>query len=204
MKIIKYEYTSKNSYNIYLDNGEVITLKESVITENELLLKKEIDSKTYQKLILDNRVYELYEIAVKYINIRLRSIKEIRDYLLKKEKDPNIIERVCEKLLKNKYLDDEKFTKAFIKDKLNFTTMGDYKIKKELEKLGVDSLIIEDNISKIPINILEEKITKIIDKDIRTNKKYSGITLKNKIYNHLLSSGYSVDLVLTILNNYNF
>ena len=82
--------------------------------------------------------------------------------------------------------------------------MGDYKIKKELEKLGVDSFIIENNISQISSSVLEERMTKIIDKDIRTNKKYSGINLKNKIYNHLLSSGYSVDLVIAVLNKYNF
>ena len=204
MKIIKYEYASKKGYNIFLDNGEIITLKEQVITENELLFKKEINDKLYQKLIFENKIYELYEIAVKYINIRLRSIKEIKDYLTKKENNSEIIDKVCDKLLKNNYLDDERFTKAFIKDKLNFTTIGDYKIKKELEKLGVDSFIIENNISQISSSVLEERMTKIIDKDIRTNKKYSGINLKNKIYNHLLSSGYSVDLVIAVLNKYNF
>ena len=204
MKIIKYEYASKKGYNIFLDNGEIITLKEQVITENELLFKKEINDKLYQKLIFENKIYELYEIAVKYINIRLRSIKEIKDYLTKKENNSEIIDKVCDKLLKNNYLDDERFTKAFIKDKLNFTTMGDYKIKKELEKLGVDTVIIENNISQISSSVLEERMTKIIDKDIRTNKKYSGINLKNKIYNHLLSSGYSVDLVIAVLNKYNF
>ena len=47
MKIEKYEFTKKNNYNIYLSNGEVITLNERVITKNELLLKKEIDKELY-------------------------------------------------------------------------------------------------------------------------------------------------------------
>ena len=204
MKIIKYEFTKKNNYNIYLDNGEVITLKESVITENELLLKKEINEELYNKLIIDNRIYELYEVAIKYINVRLRSIKEIKDYLLKKEKDTNIVNIVCNRLIKNGYLDDEIFTGAYIKDKLNFTTMGDYKLKKELERLGVESNIIEEHLSNIDNNLLEERIKKIIDKDIRNNKKYSGINLKNKIYNHLLSQGYSSSIVINIINTYDF
>lgn len=204
MKIIKYEFTKKNNYNIYLDNGEVITLKESVITENELLLKKEINEELYNKLIIDNRIYELYEVAIKYINVRLRSIKEIKDYLLKKEKDTNIVNIVCNRLIKNGYLDDEIFTGAYIKDKLNFTTMGDYKLKKELERLGVESNIIEEHLSHIDNNLLEERIKKIIDKDIRTNTKYSGINLKNKIYNHLLSQGYSSSIVINIINTYDF
>ena len=53
-------------------------------------------------------------------------------------------------------------------------------------------------------NIYYERINKIIDKDISTNKKYSGIKLKNKIYNHLLTLGYSKEKVISIINNYNF
>ena len=172
MKILKYELSKKNNYNIYLDNGEVITLNEKVITENELLIKKEIDKELYEKLFIDNRIYELYEIAVKYISVRLRSIKEIKEYLLKKESNKEIINKVCNKLIKNNYLDDNRFAKAYIKDKLNFTTMGDYKIRKELERLGVDNNIIESNISDIDSGIIESKIRKIIEKDLKKNKKY--------------------------------
>lgn len=204
MKIIKYERNKKNNYNVYLDNGEIITINENVITENELLLKKEIDKELYDKLNMDNKIYELYEISIKYINVRLRSIKEIKAYLQKKEKDIDIVNRVCDKLIKNKFLNDEIFTKAFIKDKLNFTTMGDYKIRKELERLGIDNIIIEENISNIDNNLLEERIRKIIDKDIRINKKYSGVNLKNKIYNHLLSQGYSQSIIINIINTYDF
>ena len=90
---------------------------------------------------------------------------------------------------------------GFIKDKLSFTNMGDYKIKMELQRLGVSYEIIEDNISLIDENLLEEKIKKYIEKDIRINKKHSGTILKNKIYNHLVSSGYSKEKVISILNN---
>lgn len=204
MKIEKYELSKKNRYNIFLSNGEVITLDERVITENELLLKKELDEELYDKVIKENRIYDLMDIAMKYMSIRLRSIKEIKDYLKKKEDNIELIDIAVGKLIKLGYLDDDRFTKAFIKDKLNFTSMGDYKIKMELQRLGVSSGIIEDNIALIDENLLEKKIKKYIDKDIRTNKKYSGTMLKNKIYNHLVSSGYSKDKVISILNNYNF
>lgn len=204
MKIEKYELTKKNKYNIFLSNGEVITLDERVITLNQLLLKKEIDKELYDKVIKENKIYDLIDMAVKYISIRLRSIKEVKDYLKKKDDNIELIDIVVGKLIKLGYLDDDKFAKAFIKDKLNFTSMGDYKIKMELQRLGVSYDIIEDNISLIDENLLEEKIRKYIEKDIRTNKKYSGTILKKKIYNHLVSSGYSKDKVISILNNYNF
>ena len=39
MKIDRYELVKNNIYNVYLSNGEVLTLDENVITDNELLLK---------------------------------------------------------------------------------------------------------------------------------------------------------------------
>lgn len=204
MKINKYELLKNDDYNIYLDNGEVITISGKVITDNELLLKKDIDKGLYDKLHIDNTINNLYKAAIKYINIRLRSIKEIKDYLLKKESNIEIVDRVISKLIHDKYLDDDTFTKAFIKDKLRFTKMGDYKIRKELERLGVNSLIIEENIVCIDSSLLEDKIKKIIDKEIKVNKKYQGINLRNKIYNHLLSQGYSSQIVQKVINTYNF
>lgn len=204
MLIEKYEYTKHNCYNVYLSNGEVLTLKEEVITLNELLLKKKIDNDLYEKIKTDNTIYILFESAVKYISIRLRSIKEVKTYLLKKEKDQNIIDEVIKKLIDNKLLDDDVFTKAFIKDKIAFTNMGSYKIKMNLKNLGVDNYIIENNLSLIAPDVFEDKIKKIIEKDIKVNRKYSGINLKNKVYNHLINMGYDKEKVLSIINNYNF
>lgn len=204
MRIEKYELTKKNIYNVYLSNGEVLELNGKVITDNELLIKKDIDNELYDKLKRDNTIYILVDTSVKYIDRRLRSINELRDYLKNKEEDTIIIEEVIDKLIDYKYLDDDRFTKAFIKDKLNFTNWGDYKIKNELKRLGVNEEIIYNNMTSIDDNIYYERINKIIDKDISTNKKYSGIKLKNKIYNHLLTLGYSKEKVISIINNYNF
>ena len=77
MKIDRYELVKNNIYNVYLSNGEVLTLDENVITDNELLLKKEIDTTLYNKLKSDNDIISLCNMAIKYISIRLRSIKEI-------------------------------------------------------------------------------------------------------------------------------
>lgn len=204
MEIVKYELMKKNIYNVYLSNGEVLELDESVITNNELLLKKRIDNDLYDKLKRDNKICILVNASIKYINVRLRSIKEIKNYLLKKEDDNDLIDEVISRLIKMGYLDDRRFTEAYIKDKLNFTSWGDYKIINELNKLGISSLDIGNNIDLLNDDILNERMRKIIDKDIKTNKKYSGLKLKNKIYNHLLTSGYSKEKVISLINSYDF
>ena len=204
MKIEKYEFTKKNNYNIYLSNGEVITLNERVITKNELLLKKEIDNELYDRLMHDNKVCEAFDAGVKYISIRYRSIKEMKDYLLKKEYPSDIVDEAIQSLISNTYLDDDRFTKAYIKDKMAFTSKGDYKIRMELSSLGIDNNIIDNNILTIDNDILINKMKKIIDKDIKSNKKYNGSELRNKIYNHLINQGYSKEKVINVINTYDF
>ena len=204
MKIEKYELTKKNIYNVYLSNGEVLELNGKVITDNELLIKKDIDNELYDKLKRDNTICMLMDTSVKYIDRRLRSINELRDYLKNKEEDTIIIEEVIDKLIDYKYLDDDRFTKAYIKDKMAFTSKGDYKIRMELSNLGIDNGIIDNNILMIDNDMLINKMKKIIDKDIKNNKKYNGSELRNKIYNHLISQGYSKEKVINIINTYDF
>ena len=213
MKIEKYELTKKNIYNVYLSNGEVLELNGKVITDNELLIKKDIDNELYDKLKRDNTICILVNTSVKYIDRRLRSINELRDYLKNKEEDTIIIEEVIDKLINYKYLDDDRFTKAFSASSRRSSGWSAARLCRrastnslsfELKRLGVNEEIIYNNISNIDDNIYYERINKIIDKDISINKKYSGIKLKNKIYNHLLTLGYSKEKVISIINNYNF
>lgn len=204
MEILKYERNKNGLYNVFLSNGEVLTLNEKVITENELLLKKEIDNLMLQKLGSENEIHTLYLQGIKYTTIRLRSIKEMKDYYTKKGVNEENISKIISKLINNNYLDDERFTKAYIKDKMMFTTSGDYKIKKDLINLGIDEEIIRRNIENIDSNLLENKMRKIIEKDIKANKKYNGLKLKNKIYNHLLTQGYNKEKVINVINDYDF
>ena len=200
MKIIKYVKQNNGNYKIYLDNLKTITINEDIILKYKLLYKKEIDDNLLKEITKDNNNYDIYNKCIKYIAIRLRSTNEIKEYMKRKNIDEEIINKTIERLTKNKLLNDEVFTKAFIKDKLNFTTMGPYRIKQELIKHKIDSDIINKYIYEIDNNLLEEKINKQINKLIKRNK--SKPNLKNKIYHNLLNLGYSNELILNNLNKY--
>lgn len=202
MEIIKYEKKHNGNYLIYLDDGRKIKLNEDVILKHKLLYKKEIDEFLLDEITSDNNNYDIYNKCVNYIGVRLRSINEITEYMRRKEVTPELINETLDKLIKNKLLDDEAFTKAFIKDKMNFTTMGPYRIELELAKHNIDSRIISKYINEIDDKLLEEKINKQIAKLIKSNKNKPN--LKNKIYHNLLNLGYSNEYILDNLNKYNF
>ena len=204
MKIEKYQKIGKDKYRIFLDNGTIIDIYEDVIVKNNLLYKKEISVDLLNKLEEDNEVQNIYNMAIKYISLRLRSSYEVYSYLKKKDFNENTIEEILEKLIKNNYLNDDIFTKAFIKDKLNFTNMGKYKLINELKLLKVDNEIINNHIEEIEEEIWNERINILINKYLKRTKKNTGNMLKNKIYIYLVNLGYDKSLVINNLNNYNF
>ena len=86
-------------YKVHKTNGEVLELNGKVISDNELLIQKDFDNELYDKLKRDNTICILVDTSVKYIDRRLRSINELRDYLKNKEEDTIIIEEVIDKLI---------------------------------------------------------------------------------------------------------
>jgi SOS response regulatory protein OraA/RecX len=78
--------------------------------------------------------------------------------------------------------------------------MGPYRIEQELKKHKIDQNIIYKYLSKIDNEIIDNKINKQIIKLIRSTKKKQNI--RNKIYMNLLSLGYSNEMILRNINDY--
>ena len=201
MEIVKYIKKGNGNYQIIFDNEKKINIQEDVIIKNNLLYKKEIDNDLLLKIIVENEEYEIYNKCVNYIGVRLRSINEIREYMARKDISLEKQEEVIERLLKNKLLDDSVFARAFIKDKMNFTTMWPYRIELELKKHKIDDKIIKKYINEIDRDMIYDKIDRQINKLIKSNKNKSN--LRNKIYNNLLGLGYSSEMVVSMINKYN-
>lgn len=205
MKIIKYQKLNKDRYKLYLDNQTTIILEEDVILNNNLLFNHEIDEYTYNKLLKDNKVINIYNSCLKLITIRLRSTYEIRKYLSKKEITKEEEEYIINKLTNIGYLNDKAFIKAFILDKINLTKSGPYKIIKELKEHQIDSELIYQYLNNEEFNnLFNEKLSKLITKSIKANKSYSGNILKQKIYNNLINLGYRKESILEAFSNFNF
>ena len=200
MEIIKYEKKSNGNYIIYFDNDTKLKIHEDIILKYKLLYKKEIDEFLLKDIINDNNNYNIYNKCVKYIGVRLRSINEIKEYMNRLNVDKDLIDETIDRLIKNKLLNDEIFTKAFVKDKFTFTTMGPYRIYEELKKHKIDDKIINKYVFEIDNDLLEEKINKQINKIIKSNKNKPN--LKNKIYHNLLNLGYSSEYILSNINKY--
>ena len=195
MKILKYK-KEKDKYVIFLDNGEKIETYEDIILKNNLLCNKEIDDDLIRKLEFENTYTKTYKKLQKMIGIKLRSEKEIRDYLGKiKDLDTVVKEEMILDLKESSFIDDERYAFAYTNDKINLSLDGPYKIIKGLKKENIDDEIVNKVLELFTNEMIMDKVTKIVNKKCRENKKYVGVVLENKISNYLREMGYSNDVI---------
>ena len=202
MKIDKYKYLKNSKYEVIINNEKYI-IYEDIILKNELLIKKEISKRELDLLLEENNFYEAYYKSIKYINLKLRTKKEIEDYLKRNEFDKKTISSVITRLEEEKYLDDDIYSKAYIHDQIVLKLVGPNKIKKDLIKLKIKEDIIDKNIIIYTKDIELEKLEKLISKAINTNKNKSSYMLKNKILADMINRGFTKEYIEEILNNKN-
>ena len=68
MKIVKFSKAKNGMYLLSLEDGNKIKIHEDLILKYELLLSKEIDEDLIEKINLENQTYEIYSVALKYLN----------------------------------------------------------------------------------------------------------------------------------------
>ncbi len=201
MKITKFKKVSKNKYKVYLDSGDTVSLYEDVIVNNNLLLTKEIDNDLLDKLMIQNNDVHTYGMALNYISIRIRSMKEIENYLQKKGISKEEIEKTIEKLTHEGYINDFDFAKAYVNDQLLLTPSGPSKIRMILSKFGITNDIIDEVMEEVDKATIEEKLSNLIVKQIKI-KKGSSNQIKIKLLNYFINLGYEKYMILSELNKY--
>ena len=204
MKILKYKKQRNGKYKIFLDNDTDLLLYEDTILKYKLLLKGEIESNDLKKITDFNFECDVYYVALKSLKNRFRSIKELRDNLIKKEYPIDLVDISIERLKTEKYLDDRLFTKSYISNQMITTNRGPKKISSELLKKGVSKDIIDEEIDAFNEEEQINKIDKIINKLIKSNRSRGGVVLKNKITTDLVNLGYDISVIDKVISNYDF
>lgn len=199
MKITKIKKLSGDKYKIELDNGEKITTYEDVLLEENILYKKEIDNELLNKINIRNDYYKIYTKALKYIMTKIRSEKEINIYLNKQNIEDKDKEKIISKLKNNGMVNDNNFYIAYISDRIRLSNDGPNKIKNELLNHNIDLNKINEELFKYN-DLIYEKLDKLINKKIKTNKD-SEYIMKQKLTNYFINLGYEKNMIDEILSS---
>lgn len=204
MKITKYEKKKNGMYQIFFDDGFNVDIHEEIILKYNLLIKKQATNFEIEKMLDENKKYISYNLAIKYLSVKMRSKKEIKEYLLKKDIEFETIDEVIKLLEKDHYLDDYTYSKAYVNDKILLSNDGPYKIKNKLLDLAICEDAINKALTVFNEDIQLEKIDKLVTKYINSNRNKSVYSLKNKIFENLTNLGYSKSLINDVIDKTSF
>lgn len=200
MKIIKYKKIGLNRYKIFLDDTSII-LYEDIILKYNLLLKEEIDIKTIDDVLNENRYYDAYYLALNYFEIKIRNKKEIREYLKRKDFEYEYIDFAINKLNDLSLLNDKKYIECYVNDKVNLSNDGPFKIKRNLIEFELNESDIDEYLNTIDMSVWKNKLKKIINKKLSLMKNKSYYVIINKLKNDLFNLGYDKNMIDELLED---
>lgn len=193
----------KGRYNIYLDGSFAFGVGESTLIEFRLMKGTELTDAQVTLIKNKENTNKAYGDAVNYLSYELRTEKEIKDYLYKREYTTPTIMDVMDKLKDLNYLDDEAYAQSFINTQLRTSTNGPRTIEQKMFKKGVPEAIIKQKISEIDDDILLENATNFALKQVKKTShgsfKQQMIKLRQSLYN----KGFSSEIVSQAIDDLN-
>jgi regulatory protein len=84
-----------------------------------------------------------YEVAVRYLASRPKSVSEIARHLRSKRFDDMEVARALDRLRAQRYVDDEAFARYWVEQRARFKPRGDRALRTELVQKGVSRDVIE-------------------------------------------------------------
>ena len=103
---------------------------------------------------------------------------------------------IMEYLLREKYVDEERYARHFISDKLRFNKWGRRKVEQALYMKRIPESIYRPILDEQCDEDYEDILIPLLRNKLRTVKGKNSYDIRNKIIRFALSRGFETDLVL--------
>ncbi|MDD5571751.1 MAG: regulatory protein RecX [Bacteroidales bacterium] len=140
-----------------------------------------------------------YDRAMYWCSRREMCCSEIKARLLKAEVNEDVITNILKKLISEKFIDENRFARAFVHDKLEFQKWGLLKIKQALYLKGISEEDIKEALQGIDKESYLTKLEEISRNKLRSIKAESDYERSQKLLRFLASKGVSTDDAYQIL-----
>ncbi|WP_066298876.1 recombination regulator RecX [Bacillus sp. FJAT-29937] len=192
---ISVQEKNKDRYNIFLDDKYAFSVDEDVIIKHSLKKGMELDAFSLSEIAYQDDIRKAYNRAIQYLSKRMRSEKEVRQYLAEKDVDEMIIREVIHKLYEYRFLDDKEFAIAFVRTAMNTTDKGSRIIRGELREKGISEDLIDLAMKEYSFEEEFEAALKLSEKFVQKNSRDSFRVMKRKLEQMLYRKGYSMEMI---------
>lgn len=134
-----------------------------------------------------------FNYSLKFLSYRIRSEKEVRDALRRKKVSIETIEKIIEKLLELRFINDIEFAKLWVEQRTRIKPRSRYVIKMELQEKGIAQSIIDQSLASTEKNELQTA-KELVKKYQRRFARYDKDQQKKKFFQLLQRRGFSWDI----------
>ncbi len=126
---------------------------------------------------------------------------DIIKYLIKFDLSESDIDTIINELIAEKFIDDSRYAKFYVNDKLKFNKWGKIKIRYSLRQKQIDKHIINDVLQQIDDDVYIETLKTLIEQKSRSIKKSNDeIKKKSALLRFATSRGFEYGLIMNIIN----
>jgi len=184
--------------NIYLDGKFGFGLDLENFVKFNLKVDQELDKKQINEIVGKDEFQKAANKLLNFATLRPRSEKEIKDWLKRKKVDEKHHKKLFTKLKRFDLIDDFKFTKWWVEQRLSFRKKSKKEIIFELRRKGIEKKVIDEVLSGFDID--EEKVARdLLKSKLYKWEKYDEKTKNQKQKEFLLRKGFSWNIVSKVV-----
>jgi regulatory protein len=126
--------------------------------------------------------------------------KEMRDKLKRWGIDESAQDRIIQRLINERYIDDERYAQAFVKDKIRYNKWGRRKVQQALWLKHIDPEIQQRVLEEIDDSEYLDVLRPLLRQKRKTIKAESDYELNQKLVRFALGRGFTFDIIRQCLN----
>lgn len=145
-----------------------------------------------------SKIYDLNEAREKiraYCLYRERSQQEVNAKLESYGLIPEVRDTLISELIQERYLDEERFARAFVRGKYKIKKWGRYKIKQALYPHKLSEYVLKKAFSEIDPDLYYRNLLQVCEKRWPLSKGANAYQRKLKLRAYLQNRGFESDLV---------
>lgn len=140
----------------------------------------------------------------KYCAYQERCEKEVCDKLKTFDIPEDSKKEIFMYLIENRFVDNERFTRAFVRGKINQSGWGINKIRFQLQRKGIDKEMIDNAIQEFDQDIYREKLIAILKTKAKSIKAENDFQKRQKLAAYGIQKGFEAGLVFETVKNIEF
>ena len=126
--------------------------------------------------------------------------QEMRDKMRRWELDETVQNRIIDRLIKERYVDDERYARAFVKDKIRYNKWGRRKVQQALWQKRIDADIQQRVLDGIDEKEYVDILRPLLKQKRKTTKAENDYELNRKLVRFALSRGFDFSIIRQCLN----